>query len=168
MKLINDNIEKLREIKVFLTGISQELYIRQEPVLNGSTIGQHFRHILEFYICLIKGVAKGVVCYDERERNELIETKINYAVNIIDEIARFLYSIEKNKSIVLRSNYSSFPGDYEEIPSSLHRELAYALDHTIHHLALVRIGLQVENIIVDDSFGVAPSTIRHRQLAKQS
>ena len=166
MKLIHDNIEKLEEIKALFSELSPDLYIQQIPVLNGATLGQHFRHILEFYICLIKGVAKGEVCYDERERNELIESKINYATKTINNVIMYLLSINSDKAIVLKSNYSTLPEDYEEIPSSLHRELAYALDHTVHHLALVKIALQVENIPVDEHFGVAPSTIRYRQLAK--
>ncbi len=164
MKLITDNIDLLKDIKKLFGELPGMVYQKEQSILNGATPGQHFRHILEFYICLIKGVSKGEICYDERERNELIESRVNYAANIIDEIIHYLSTVEQDKNLVLRSNYSTSSEDSEMIPTSLHRELAYALDHTVHHLALVKIALSAENITVHPNFGVAPSTIRHRQL----
>lgn len=162
MKLITRNKEKLLEIKGLLSGLPGELYTQPEPVLSDATIGQHFRHILEFYICLMKGTTKGKISYDERERNPLIETRINYASKVIDEIVKFLDTINEDKDIILKASYSSVSNDSEEIRSSLQRELAYALDHTVHHLALIKIALVEENVKVDESFGVAPSTLRYR------
>jgi hypothetical protein len=45
--------------------------------------------------------------------------------------------------------------------------LAYCLEHTIHHQALIKIGLMELNLIhlIDQHFGVAPATIRFKKTA---
>ncbi len=68
MTLIHHNIKKLEEIKSLFRQLSHNLYTAPKEILSGATIGQHFRHILDFYICLEKGVDIGTVSYDERER----------------------------------------------------------------------------------------------------
>lgn len=169
MSLIHHNIQKLGEIKILLEKLPEELFIRPKEVLSGFTIGQHFRHILEFYVCLKKGTGSGVICYDSRERNIQIETDKRYASGIIENITEFLSSLQTNRDLVLKANYSVSSDEQMEISSSLYRELAYALDHTVHHLAIVKIALseEKESAIMDENLGVAPSTIRYREQCAQ-
>jgi len=49
--------------------------------------------------------------------------------------------------------------------SSIGRELLYAYDHAVHHLAIVKLGIHAEfpGIELDDSMGVASSTLRYQQ-----
>jgi len=77
-----------------------------------------------------------------------------------------LGKIENDCSINLCASYSSIEIRQEQIISSLKREIAYALDHTIHHLAIVRIVLKNEGVYVDPAMGVAPSTLRYRKEMK--
>jgi len=169
MTLIHHNINKLEEIKYLLQQLPQNLYTEPKEILSGATIGQHFRHILEFYICLEKGVQTGIVSYDERERNVLIETNLAHAVNCIERLIHFLTSLKNDCSLEMKANYSNSPDKPAIIQSSLYRELAYALDHTVHHLAIVRIALSEgkDMVEVDSNFGVAPSTIRYREQCVQ-
>jgi hypothetical protein len=53
----------------------------------------------------------------------------------------------------------------EMVISNVQRELVYLIEHSIHHFALVRIGIQ-ENfpeISLPFSFGIAYSTIKYRE-----
>ena len=52
-----------------------------------------------------------------------------------------------------------------QINSSFERELLYCLDHAIHHQALIKIGLKELDLdhLIAREFGVAYSTLRHRQ-----
>ena len=167
MTLIHHNILKLEEIRGLINKFPSELYTQPKEILSQSTIGQHFRHILEFYICLENGLSTGTVCYDNRERDILIETNIDYATGIIEKLTLFLSKIMSDSLLALKANYSTTSDEKMSIQTSLFRELAYALDHTIHHLAIIKIALTDENLEVDSNFGVAPSTIRHRKVCVQ-
>lgn len=169
MTLIHYNIKKLEEIKYLLQQLPQDLFTAQKEILSGATIGQHFRHILEFYICLEKGAHSGTVSYDERERNVLIETDLAYAINCIEKLIHFLASLKNDHSLAMIANYSNTSEETTIIQTSLYRELAYALDHTVHHLAIVKIALSEEKdkVEIDSDFGVAPSTIRYREQCVQ-
>jgi hypothetical protein len=47
------------------------------------------------------------------------------------------------------------------IESTLARELLYNLEHAIHHMALIRVGLNLrfKYVLYQDNFGVAYSTL---------
>lgn len=169
MTLIHHNIKKLEEIKILLQQLPQYLYTKPKAILSEATIGQHFRHILEFYICLEKGAETGTVSYDERERNVLIETDVAYAAIGIEKLIHFLSSLTNDGSLTMKANYSNTSEEVTIIQTSIYRELAYALDHTVHHLAIVKIALSEEKdkVKVDSNFGVAPSTIRFREQCVQ-
>jgi hypothetical protein len=49
------------------------------------------------------------------------------------------------------------------LQSSIGRELAYAHDHSVHHLSIIRMGLQQigKAVSLDRNLGVAPSSVRN-------
>jgi hypothetical protein len=50
------------------------------------------------------------------------------------------------------------------MPTNYYREMAYNLEHTIHHMALIRTGINdVSRISVPENFGVAISTMKYRK-----
>lgn len=134
--------------------------------LSDNTIGQHVRHIIEMFLCLEKGYQSGEVDYESRKRDILIETDKNFAVSLLKEI---IQQISKdNKSLYLLSYYNDLQTEPEKISSNYFREIAYNLEHTIHHMALIRIGLrEIGDFAVEDSYGVASSTIKYRQQCAQ-
>lgn len=155
----------LLEIKFMINKMDEPLYKVELTWLSGATIGQHVRHILEFYDCLFAAKNQGFVNYDSRKRNLQLETDCSFAKNQIDEIINNLSSLESNKSIFLEGNYTSETTANTTISTTFGRELAYCLEHSIHHQALIKIGLhelKLENII-NENFGVAPATIRYRK-----
>jgi len=167
MTLIHHNIKKLEEIKDLFRQLPSQVYSRPNEILSKATIGQHFRHILEFYICLERGSQAGTICYDDRDRDQLIETNMDYAIHNIEEVIGFLRRVHHDRLLTMMGNYAVESDDKTTLQTSLYRELAYALDHTVHHLAIVKIALSSENIEVDNNFGVAPSTTRHRKVCVQ-
>ncbi len=156
--------ENLDDLKSMLSVLDQDQYIHSSSLLSNSSIGQHIRHILEFYTCLINGYKSGVVNYDKRARNLTIENNISFALASIDEIQYHLNLIVDDIDLVLEANFGS-KEDFVKINSSVYRELAYCLEHSIHHQALIKIGLidlQCHEL-VNNNFGVAPATIRHKE-----
>ena len=57
----------LRQLEAVLNNINEEDFKKPISTLNNSTIGQHIRHTLEFFTCLMYNCEIGVVNYDNRE-----------------------------------------------------------------------------------------------------
>ena len=67
-------VELSNQLCSLLTQLSEEQYQAPLDLFNGSSIGQHTRHIIEFYQCLNASFQQEVsVCYEERKRNLAIE-----------------------------------------------------------------------------------------------
>ena len=49
------------------------------------------------------------------------------------------------------------------IVSTISRELQYLASHTVHHYALIALHLRDAGFTTDPDFGVAPSTLKHRE-----
>lgn len=161
--------ENLSEIKALLIQLSNDQYTYASKLLSDATIGQHVRHILEFYQCVLKGINSKVINYDLRERNLQIETDKNFAIQTINNIYTVLTLDIQNESSVLEGNFSSKPGNLTEIQTTLFRELAYCLEHSIHHQALIKVCLIELNSasFIDEIFGLAPATIRYKNICAQ-
>jgi uncharacterized damage-inducible protein DinB len=134
--------------------------------LSGNTVGQHVRHIIEMFQCLETGYMSGEVDYDRRRRDHRIESDKKFATELLQEITGQL--TRKNKSLQLLTYYDDLSVLPERIETNYYREIAYNLEHTIHHMALIRVGLrELGDISVDDSYGVAASTLKYRKQCVQ-
>ncbi|MBP7238753.1 MAG: hypothetical protein KBA14_00885 [Saprospiraceae bacterium] len=156
----------LNDLRHYLSAIEPVLYQAPMDLLSGSTIGQHTRHIIEFYICLIDQSSQEetpVINYAKRQRDYRIESEPDYALHLVNEICERLGDLDIDKNCMLDSSEHGL----EEllVSSTIGRELIYNIEHTIHHLAIVKIALKATTPSIDlpEHFGVAPSTIRHRQ-----
>ena len=149
-----------------LNQLSNEEYTRSSKILMKATIGQHVRHIIELFQCLEKGYDTGLVNYEKRKRDYRIETEKDLAIELLKNIYK---NIEKpNRSITLEAEDYCDEVQVVSIPSNYYRELAYNLEHTIHHMALIRVGVnEVSSVVLPEEFGVAYSTIKYRQQCAQ-
>ena len=149
-----------------LDQLEKEQYVYRCKNLSGNTIGQHVRHIIEMFQCLETGYLNGEVDYEKRKRDLQIETDKNFALNLMQQI---IWQINKeNKPLSLLTYYDAASDLPEKIATNYYREIAYNLEHTIHHMALIRVGLQeLGDITFDDSYGVAPSTLKYRKQCAQ-
>ena len=118
--------------------IAGETYAQPLQLFNGSSIGQHFRHIVDFYGCLSRGVADGRVDYAQRQRDPRIETEPNYAANVLREFFDKMNGMEETAMVEVVADFSS---DFNEsrpvVQSTVGREMMYAYDHAVHHLAMI-------------------------------
>jgi hypothetical protein len=158
-------ILNLTQLKSALVQTDTADYTKPLNILSGSTIGMHVRHIVEFYQCLIKASATETLNYDGRDRNLQIENDIDFASNVIHESCKFIDSISENKSIVLLTS-QDLDDTIMEIPTNIFREMTYLIEHTIHHMAIIKMAYisSLSNILLPENFGVAYSTIKHKQL----
>ena len=157
----------LEQIEDLLFQFSKEEYKYSIDILSGASIGQHIRHIIDFYSCIIEGTQEGLISYDNRKRKIEIEQDPQFAISCIRIILLELELHDVNHNIGIETRFSS---DENELPSYLNstfgRELMYAVDHAIHHLALVKIGIAntFQYIKMHPEMGVAPSTLRFRRI----
>jgi hypothetical protein len=157
---INNSLDELIGL---LNQLSQEEYSEPCFELSNSSIGGHTRHIIEMFQCLNRSYDLGIVNYDKRERNELIETNTDFAIQMILDIKSNIS--KENKNLELQQ---IIDGNAVNIQSNYYRELLYNLEHCIHHQALIKVAiLKCVNVAVDENFGVARSTIEYRKQCVQ-
>ncbi|UOX32603.1 DinB family protein [Flavobacterium sediminilitoris] len=161
--LITSIRENFSEIIELLNQLNDEDYIFCHPELSNATIGEHTRHIIELYQALIDNYNTGVINYDKRARNILIQTSIIEAKKAINSI---LSKIElPNKKLILEQGTLQIRFS---VDTNYFRELLYNLEHSIHHQALIKVAIiKNQNIEISHNFGVAKSTIEFKTQCAQ-
>lgn len=159
------NKEIIHQINYLLDSIDNQSYTKSLDIFNGSSIGQHFRHILDFYLCLIKGTEDQTIDYAKRDRNALAETSVLYVREAFAQIAADIDHLSEEKKVEVWGDFSKHQDHARPlVQSSIGRELMFAHDHAIHHLAIIKIGIRqaLPELYIDDTLGVAPSTVKYR------
>ena len=153
----------LNELSNLLKQLSKEDYVLPCYGLSNTTIGEHTRHIIEMFQCLNTQYENGIVNYDLRKRDYLIQTDTNFAEKTIQEIVANL-----DKQNINLNLQQIVDGEELLVESNYNRELLYNLEHCIHHQALIKVALLLsESVKVDANFGVARSTIEYRNQCAQ-
>lgn len=162
--LHNSAKDLLQQLDQIIHDCKEEDFSRPLEELSGSTFGQHVRHTLEFFICLYDAKNDGIVNYDQRKHDKLIETDKKLAQSVIASICAFLDTNTEDFEVAFEANYTSEEGKDQTMKSSFFRELAYNIEHAIHHMALMKIAVKqsLNYIQLPDHFGVASSTVRYR------
>jgi hypothetical protein len=160
VKMIKTTLEDLKSV---IHQLGNENYTTSFSLLNNATIGQHSRHIVELFQCLLNSYTEGIVFYDNRKRDIKIETDTTFALETIDKIITNLDKQDKPLRIV-----HTF-GDEKIIATSTYlRELIFNFDHCLHHQALIKVGLlQLNSVSFSEEFGIAPSTLAHKNQCVQ-
>lgn len=169
MNCIEATRKMVFEITEVLQVIDQQSYAQPLDVFNGSTLGQHFRHILDFYRCLQLGAIENIVDYERRERDTLAEQNPAFAVQAFFDVCDNIERCNVDERIMVRADFSARMEDNRPlVQSSIGRELMFAYDHAVHHLAIIKIGLRTAfpHITINEQLGVAPSTIKYRSIVE--
>ncbi|WP_316771365.1 hypothetical protein [Pedobacter frigiditerrae] len=156
----------LTQLENALKVLSDEQFCEPIPLLGNASIGQHIRHILEFYIELGNGYQTGIIDYDKRKRDHNLETIREMAITKIQQI-NSLTKLE-NKELNIMAEYSFEDETKQQLPTNYYRELMYNLEHTVHHMALIRVGFSLTSkILLPEDFGIATSTLKYRKECAQ-
>ena len=155
----------LDELSHVFQYLSDEEFTIKIALLNQVTIGQHTRHILEFFTCLISSKETKMLDYDLRKRNVLIENNKSVALDTVDYILENIDIIE-NINLQLSQSYNFGKQTIDtSIETTYFREWVYNIEHTIHHQAIMRIAIAdlLPNFKIPATFGVADSTINYKK-----
>lgn len=164
------NLQYLEDIENLLSRLTDQQYNVKHSECHNSSVGGHIRHCLDRYASVIglnncKEDYK--IDYDARNRDELIETQIESAIESLQTLKYELTSLSKNhtNSLSLKIKMNGAHGtlsDSDWQDSSLGRELQSLASHTVHHFALISVMANILNTGLPDGFGVAKSTLAYR------
>jgi hypothetical protein len=166
MKFKNILAPVLNQLADTLFHLSDDAYKQKSILLNGSSVGGHTRHVIELFTCLLNGYDAGVVNYEKRNRDLAIETNKTFASNLLIHIANNIE--QENKTMTLQGFFGENESEQYSLETNYFREIIYNLEHTIHHMALIRVGInELSNIELPQNFGVASSTTQYKKLCAQ-
>lgn len=158
MHLREPILNLLEQLQLVITQLSDQQYTTPSPLLSNATIGQHIRHIIEFFSALNNGYDTGIINYDKRKRDYYIESDRHVAIYQLYEIHE---SFDKPDKVLL------LVAEFDQtvtISTNYFRELLYNLEHVIHHMALIRVAITIP---LPESFGIASSTLKFRKTCAQ-
>jgi len=164
--LFKANIDALSEGQELLSQLSPEQYTQGYKPAFSSTIGAHFRHVLEHYRCFLSHIESGEICYDSRERDQLLEVDHEYALCTISELSAALEKFNlmdpnMNSACEVRDMQST-----KAVTSTLERELLFLQSHSVHHYAMIAAMCRLLGVVPEEDFGVAIATKAHQQQCK--
>lgn len=159
---MNPLIELLVRLRALLERTPEAVYTaRPVPQLSGS-VGEHVRHTLDHVAVLVSSEYGGRISYDHRARATADETTPAAAIARIDRLMDRLVAMrelemdgELTVSALLHQD-----GIPLTTRSSLARELAFVVHHTLHHFAVIALLLDRVGIRVPAQFAHAPSTLK--------
>ncbi|MBT8115432.1 MAG: hypothetical protein KJP04_08625 [Arenicella sp.] len=163
--LIEANISALKQGSELLGGLKPAQYnLAYRPAFE-STIGTHFRHVLEHYRCFINQLQGRMICYDSRERDCELETSLQCAQQEFSAICQQFEAID----------FAAYQGELwiedqqlgESVATSIERELLFLQAHAVHHFAMIAAMMRAFGLRPEVDFGVAVATrLYRRSLAK--
>ncbi len=158
---IRDNVSALRQSIDLLSRLNPESYTERTPACFNSSAGGHLRHVIEHYQSFLRGIETGVVDYEARARDPLIENDPGHAIAQLVSIGERLERLTHDRALRVRAESSPVEGALGWGQSTVLRELEFLLSHTVHHYALIGVICQLSGQTLPKDFGLAPSTLRH-------
>jgi hypothetical protein len=148
----------------FLDRVSDEVYSRPLDGTISSSLGTHYRHVLDHFFCLVEGIRTEQVNYDERRRNPQLECSVAQArlatVGLIEEFRGLSADIlQRECSVAYSVRYGE--GEVALVRSNLAREVMFCVGHAIHHFAILKLLCTGQGVKLPYEFGVAPSTLKN-------
>jgi hypothetical protein len=139
-------------------------YSRVVEAPYNASIGQHYRHVMEHFQCLLRGMRSGEVNYDARDRNLRLESEVTFASIATCDILRGIKNYDSDTlsrpcKVIHSVSYEA--AQPTAIESNVGRELAYCTGHAIHHYAIIRLICSQVGVNVPKEFGFAPSTLKY-------
>lgn len=166
--VIEGNIEALAQGAELVSSLTDEQYCQIVTDYAHSSIGEHFRHIIDLFLAVTTGYPNRLVNYDLRRRGTQVErcrqTALTELADIQQWLCHFLDQYQRDNmsdddlSVEVISEVSLVKTEAVSVQSSYIRELIFVGSHAVHHYALIAILAKLQGVKVKDSFGIAPTT----------
>lgn len=156
-------IEALEQGNECLKSLSDDQYNWAAAPHVTSTIGEHFRHLLDLFHAI--NLANGkVIDYNFRRRGHTVEKSRETAIKEIDHLIDWLEQMSRTElasPVNILTEVSMTETQTHSMASTLERELTFVALHANHHFAMAKVIISVLNLNVSESFGLAPNTLSY-------
>ncbi|MEI6078259.1 MAG: DinB family protein [Verrucomicrobiota bacterium] len=164
-ELIQSVIETLSQGEILLGEITDEAYTRKVAVAFNASLGGHYRHCLDHFATLLAAAVAGDLNYDHRERGTLVENDRFAALNETRRLRAGFAELHpallaRPLNVTCKTCYATSGSQVS--PSTVGREVMYAVAHAVHHYALIGIMAGIMGVKLPAGFGVAPSTLKYQ------
>src|SRR5262249_15494135 len=152
-------IAALDQLRDLIEALTDGQYARKPVGVVSSNVGGHVRHCLDHVESLLAGVPTGRLDYDRRQRGTEVQTRRRAALDVTARQTRQLLALTGSpwhRPLRLSALLDS-AGEPVEVRTSLGRELAFVLSHTVHHNALIAVIAKTLGVSLPERFGYAPS-----------
>jgi hypothetical protein len=152
--------ELLAQLASLVGDVPPDVYGDRFAAPHSGSIGEHVRHCLDHVAALLTADGSDTLSYDRRQRGTMVELDPAAAVGRLRELqdAIEIWSARSLDEPVRVTCLLSPDGDAVAGWSTLARELAFVVSHTIHHQAMIGLLLASRGYAVPTRFGHAPST----------
>lgn len=164
--LIHALIDVLQQGQTLLEGLTDSQFTTTLAEAGKASIGAHYRHSLDHFKTLLDGADTGVLDYDARARDVRLETDRHFAIETTRSYCDAFASLDRvalDTSVSVRCSVCSDDAGEEQVSSTYAREGVYVVAHAVHHYALISVMCRMQGITPPQNFGIAASTIKHRQ-----
>lgn len=175
--VIRGNIEAIHQGLDLISALSDEQYVHIASPYVSSSIGMHFRHVVDMYSALMANDSRqqvtDIIDYDSRRRGALIEERRDIAIKELRSLEHWIMHLadaesalcdadviekQKQQSISVKSEVTLSDSHSVIVESSLIRELIFVSSHAVHHYALIGVIAKLQGVALSGSLGIAPAT----------
>jgi hypothetical protein len=157
--------EVLRQGLELLAELDDATYCKFVGSPYRASLGQHYRHVLDHFLCLTAGVERLEIDYDRRARDPRLETSREAARTATQDLIHELSGYDEevmDRPCGVRYSVGYGKDEPVRLPSVVAREMAFCVGHAVHHYAIIRLlGAELGASLAPE-FGIAPSTLKYR------
>ncbi len=162
--LISAVEDVLRQGCTLLESVSGQDFTRKEDEPQGASLGAHYRHVLDHFLCLLEGLEAGRIDYDQRRRSPEVENSREIALSVTEDLIETFRDLsvgilQRDCMVVYSVGYGE--DETHAVASNVAREVMFCVGHAIHHYAILKVLCVTMSVRLPYEFGVAPSTLKH-------
>ena len=154
----------LHQLVELLDPLEPSAYTVKPVTTYGGSVGGHVRRCLDHVNALLLGLDGQLIDYEARQRGTDVENDRDAALAEVERLDAALAALgpEVLEQAVTVSVCMSPERPALDAASTVAREVAFVLNHTIHHHAMIGGMVKALGGAVPAEFGMAPGTLRHQ------